>query len=79
MESKNELKETNIKDHTCDHFDDISKIEDFDLGNILIDEKLHENILICNILYKRLIHSKPLRIRCNKIDGFIEFMMGLYI
>ena len=50
MESKNELKETNIKDHTCDHFDDISKIEDFDLGNILIDEKLHENILICNIL-----------------------------
>ena len=71
MESKNELKETDIKDHTCDDFDDISKIEDFDLGNILIHEKLHENILIYNILYKSLIHSKPSRIRCNKIDGFI--------
>ena len=37
MESK-ELKEINIKNHTCYYFDDIIKVEDFNLDNILIDE-----------------------------------------
>ena len=36
MESK-ELKEINIKNHTCYYFDDIIKVEDFNLDNILID------------------------------------------
>ena len=31
MESKNELKEIDIKDHMCYYFDDIIKIEDFDV------------------------------------------------
>ena len=34
-------------------FDDIIKIEDFNLNNILIDEKLYENILVYNISYKK--------------------------
>ena len=37
--SNDELKETNIKNGTCYHFDDRTKIEDFDLDNTLIDEK----------------------------------------
>ena len=71
MESNDKLREINIKKHTCYYFDNIIKIEDFDLDNILIDEKLYENILVYNILYKRLIDSKPLHISFNKIDGFI--------
>ena len=52
--------------------DDIIKIEDFGLDNILLDEKSYENILVYDILYKSLIDSKPLRIRFDKIDGFIR-------
>ena len=69
MESKNELKEIDIKNHTCYYFDDTIKIEDFD-SDILIDKKLHKNILIYDISYKRLIDSKPLRMRFSKINGF---------
>ena len=35
----NNLKEINIKNRMCYYFDDIIKTEDFDLDNILIDEK----------------------------------------
>ena len=35
----NELKEIDIKNRTCYYFDDKIKIEDFDFGNIPIDEK----------------------------------------
>ena len=42
-----------VKDHfkncTCYNFNDISKLEDFDFDDILIDDKLHENILIYDI------------------------------
>ena len=48
------------------------KFEDNDFDNIIIDEKSHENILICNISYKTLIGSKPLHFRFYKIDGFIN-------
>ena len=59
----------------CDYFDDIIKIEDFNLHNILIDEKSHENVLVYNISYKNLI-TKPLRIRFDEIDGFIRVYNG---
>ena len=45
----NELKKVRIKNHMCYYFDDVIKLEDFDLDNILIDEKSHGNILIYNI------------------------------
>ena len=35
-----------IKNCTCYYFDDIIKLEVFNLNNISIDEILHENILI---------------------------------
>ena len=76
MESNDELKEINIKDHKCYYFNDIIKIKDFNLDNILIDEKSQENILFYNISYKTLIDAKHLRIRFEKIDGFIRIYDG---
>ena len=72
----NDYKKVRIKNLTCCYFNDIIKSEDFDLGNILIDTKSHENILIYDILYKTLIESKPLSIRFDKIDGFIRIYDG---
>ena len=72
----NEFKKGHIKNCTCYYFHDIIKLEDFDFDKILIDEKFHENILICNISYKTLIDPKPLRIRFDKIDGFIKIYDG---
>ena len=42
IDSNDELKEIDIKTRTCYYFDDIIKIEDFSLENILIDEKSHK-------------------------------------
>ena len=39
MESKDELKETDIKNRTCYYFDDIIKDIDIDFNNILLDKK----------------------------------------
>ena len=44
----------------CYCLDDIIRLENFDLENILVDEKSYKNILIYDILYKTLIGSKPL-------------------
>ena len=62
---------TNLKS-SCYYWDDIMKFGDIDFGNIWIDEKSNENILIYDISYKTLIGPKPLRIRFNTIDGFIR-------
>ena len=51
------------------------KIEDFDLDNILIDEKSYESNLVYNISYS-LIDSKPLHNRSDKIGGFIRVYDG---
>ena len=40
--------------------------------NILIDEKLNENTLIYDILYKTLIGPNTLRVRFDKTDEFIK-------
>ena len=52
MDSDNELKEIDIKNRTCYFFDDIIKTKNFNLDNILIDEKSYEIILVYNISYK---------------------------
>ena len=77
MESNDELEEIDIKNCTCCYFDDMIKIEDFDLDNILIDKKSSKNILVQNnILNKSLIDYESLRIRFDKIDGFIKVSDG---
>ena len=68
----NEFKKAHIKYRMCFYFDDIIKLENFDIDNIFIDEKSLENILIYDISCKTLIGPKPLRIGFNKIDGFIR-------
>ena len=62
MESKDELKETDIKNCASYYFDDIMKARDIDPWNILLDEKIYKNILIYSISYKNFMGSKPLRI-----------------
>ena len=65
----------------CFYFDDIMKIEDFDLKYVLIDEnhsiqfdqtKSFKNTLVYNISYKILIDYKPISIRFDKLEGFIS-------
>ena len=75
MENK-EIKKVCIKNRTCYYFDDRIELEDFHLGNILIDEKSHESILIYDISYKTLIKSKLLRIRFDKVYGFVRIYDG---
>ena len=78
MESKDELREIDIKNCTCYYFDNIIRLWDTDIefSDILLDERLYEekyeNILIYNISYKTSKGAKPLRIRFDKIDGFIK-------
>ena len=76
MESNDKSKDINIKNRTRYYFDDIIKIEDFNFGNILIDEKSYENVLVYSILYKTLIGAKPTRIRLDKVDGFVKVYDG---
>ena len=70
MDSHDELKEIDFKNRTCWYFDDITKIEDFNLDNILTDEKSYENVLVYNVLCNALIIS------FDKVDGFIRVYDG---
>ena len=44
MESKEELKETDIKNRTCYYCNDIMRVIDTDFSDILLDEKLYMKI-----------------------------------
>ena len=60
------IKEIGIQLRICYYFDNIIKIENFNLHKDLIDEKSYKNTLVFNILYKIFI-AKTLRIRFDKI------------
>ena len=80
MVSKDELKEIDIKNRTCYYFDDIMRAWDIDIdtdfSGILLDKILYkersENILVYGISNKTSTSAKLLRIRYDKIDGFIK-------
>ena len=76
MESRNGLKEIDIKNRACYYFDDIINGTDINFSNVLLDKKLYENISVYDISYKTSTGPKPLRIRFNKIDGFIMVLDG---
>ena len=76
MDCNNELKNLDIKNRRCYYFDDIIKIEVFDLDNFLLYEKSCKSILVYNISDKILIDSKSLGVRFDKIDGFIIIYDG---
>ena len=66
MEGDDEVREVDIKSHTCYYFDNIIKIKDFHFDDILLAEKSQ----------KVLIGAKPLRTRFDKADGFIRVYDG---
>ena len=76
MKSKNELKEIDIKNCVCYYFVDIINGSKVSFSNILLDKKLYENISVYNISCKTPTGPKPLRIRFDKIDGFIIALDG---
>ena len=51
---------------------DITNFEDFDFGNMLLEDKSYENVLIYNVLNETLIGAKTLCIMFNKVDWFIR-------
>ena len=57
-------------------FSDIIDGTKINFSNILLDKKLHKNISVYNILYKTPTGPKPLRIRFDKINGFIISLDG---
>ena len=66
-----------IKNLTCYYFDDLIRFwnRDIKYRDILLGNKSYEtseNVLMYYISYRTLTGAKPLRIRLNKIDGFIK-------
>ena len=78
LESKDDLKKIDIKKRTCYYFDDIIKDTDINFGNVLLDEKPYEKILVYDISYKTSKGPKPLRIMFDKIGGFIRVRVGKF-
>ena len=76
MKSKNELKEIDIKNRVRYYFDDIINGTEINFSNILLDKTLYKTVSVYNTLYKTPTGPKPLRIRFDKIDGFIEALDG---
>ena len=76
MDRNDALKEIDIKNRKFYYF---NEIEDFfeNIDNTLIDKISSKNILVYLISYKTLIDAKPLRIRFDKIDGFIRVYDGI--
>ena len=66
MASKNELKEIDIKNCVCCYFGDIINGTKIDFSNILLGQKLYENISVYNISYKTSTGPQPLCIRFDK-------------
>ena len=60
-----------LKSYMCYYVDDIVNVTIINFNNILLNRKLHEYISVYNISYKCPTGPKPLRIRFDKIDGFI--------
>ena len=76
MESKDELKEIDLKIRTLYYSDDIIKDVVITFSDISLDEKLYENVSVCDISYKPSTGPKPFRIRFDKLDGFIRLHGG---
>ena len=79
MESKNELKKTDIKNRTYLYFDDIMKAIDINFSDILLNEKSYENILIYDISYKTFMGANHCVLGSIKQIDLLKFMMELDI
>ena len=56
----------------CYYCDIIMRVRDIDSSDILLGEKWYEIILIYKISSKTFMSAKAVRIRFDKIDGFIK-------
>ena len=56
----------------CYYFDDIIEYVDIYFSDILLDQKLYQNVSVYDISYKTSTRPEPLRIRFDKISGFIR-------
>ena len=56
----------------CYYFDDIIEYVDIYFSDILLDQKLYQNVSVYDISYKTSTRPEPLRIRFDKINGFIR-------
>ena len=65
-----------IKNHTCFYFDDIIRSFFINFDNILLDKKLYENVFSFWHFVQNFNGSKPLRLKFDKIDGFISVHGG---
>ena len=54
-------------------------VNDLSLGNVLIDEKYYQNILIYNIPYKTPNSVRPLYILFDQADGYITNINAINI
>ena len=68
MESKDGLKETDIKNGTCYYFDDITRVIDVDFS---------DNLLNNHMKLFQFRSAKPLRIWFDKINGFVKIFDGI--
>ena len=67
-----------IKNNARYYFGHIIRLIGINPGDFSLDRKHYENILIYDILYKILTGSIPLRIRFDKIGGFIKTYAGIW-
>ena len=63
----NKIKDISIKNHAYYFFNDIINITNFDLNNMKINEKSHENVLIYYIRYVTIKDSKYIKI--NRVNA----------
>ena len=75
----NEFLNVHTKIRTCYYFNDIIKLEDFDIDNVFIHEKSHENNLIYDISYKVLLEPNLYKLSLRKWIDLLEFVMVLDI
>ena len=75
----NEFLNVRIKIRTCYYFNDIIKLEDFDIDNVFIHGKSHENNLIYDISYKVLLEPNLYKLSLRKWIDLLEFVMVLDI
>ena len=71
MDIRNKLKEIEIKNRAW-----MINSTDINFSNISLGKKLYKSISVYDILYKTSTGPKPLRIRFDKIDGFIMVFDG---
>ena len=75
MKSKDNLNETDIKNHACYYFGDIINGIDINFSDILLSNKIYATILVYDISYKTSTDPKALRIKIDETDGFIRMVV----